>query len=209
LDLVEAGALRRRRIGVLALQGDFSAHARALERAGAEVAEVRSPAALRGLDGLVIPGGESTALLRLMRPERMDEAVTEFHGNGGALFGTCAGLIVLAAQVERPGQESLGLIDLAVERNAYGRQVDSFVGLGRVHLNGGADVPVEMVFIRAPRILRVAAGVEVLGWLGDEPVLARQDRILVSTFHPEMSAENRIHRYFLDSVVGRDVRLHP
>jgi 5'-phosphate synthase pdxT subunit len=158
---------------------------------------------MRHLDGLVIPGGESTALLRLMRPERMDEAVAEFHQAGGALFGTCAGLILLAAQVERPGQESLGLIDLAVERNAYGRQVDSFVGRGRIHLNGGADVPAEMVFIRAPRIRRVGPGVQVLGWLGDEPVLARQERILVSSFHPEMSAENPIHRYFLDSVVGR------
>ena len=185
------------RIGVLALQGDFQAHAAALERAGAEAVEVRSPAHLEGVSGLILPGGESTALLRLMRPERMDQAIADFHRDGGALFGTCAGLILLATRVEGPEQESLGLIDLTVARNAYGRQVESFVGQGRILLNGGPALASEMVFIRAPRIRRVGPGVQALGWLGDEAVLARSGRILVATFHPEMSGRDELHRYFV------------
>lgn len=190
------------RIGVLALQGDFRAHAQALERAGAEAVEVRSPRDLRGLRGLVMPGGESTALWRLLRPENMDQALVQFHRDGGALFGTCAGLILLAAEVENPRQESLGLIDLTVQRNSYGRQVDSFVGWGRIAFNGDPEVPAEMVFIRAPRILRVGPRVDVLGRLRDEPVLARQGRILVSTFHPEMSDTGAVHRYFVALALG-------
>jgi 5'-phosphate synthase pdxT subunit len=185
------------RIGVLALQGDFAAHARALEEAGAQAREVRNPPDLPGLDGLVIPGGESTALLKLMEPERLDEAIREFEREGGALFGTCAGLILLASRVENPPQASLGLIDLTVERNAYGRQIDSFVGRGRVRFPGEPETHPEMVFIRAPRIRSLGPGGVVLGEFDGEPVLAQAGRVLVATFHPEMSRENRVHAYFV------------
>jgi 5'-phosphate synthase pdxT subunit len=185
------------RIGVLALQGDFAAHARALALAGAEAREVRTPGDLEGLDGLILPGGESTALLRLLRPQRMDEAIRGFHRVGGALFGTCAGLILLAARVENPDQESLGLIDLTVERNSYGRQVDSFVGRGVLLLPGQAPSSSEMVFIRAPRIRKVGPRACVLGRLGQEPVLVQEGRILAATYHPEISDGNRVHPYFV------------
>jgi 5'-phosphate synthase pdxT subunit len=191
------------RVGVLALQGDFAAHLRALEEAGALGLEVRTPRDLAGLDGLVIPGGESTTLLKLMRPERLDQAVTEFHRDGGALFGTCAGLNLLARTVTDPEQESLGLCDISVRRNGYGRQVDSFVAAGRLALPGAPEGPAEMVFIRAPRVTRVGPEVSVLGRHREEPVLVAQGRILAATFHPEMSRENAVHAYFLRLAGGR------
>ena len=186
------------KIGVLALQGDFVAHLEALRRLGADGMEVRSPADLAPLDGLIIPGGESTAFLRLMRFERMDSALLEFHHAGRAIFGTCAGLILLARSVLNPPQESLGLIDVTVERNAYGRQVESFVAEGRVSLGNGSEERAEMVFIRAPRIRALGAAVRALGWSGDDPVLAREGSVLVSTFHPEMGSDLSVHRYFLE-----------
>lgn len=185
------------RIGVLALQGDFAAHARALALAGADPSEVRRPNELRGKDGLVIPGGESTTLLKLMAAVSLEAAITEFHRTGGSIFGTCAGLILLAREVRRPAQRSLGLLDVVVERNGYGRQVDSFAATGTL---SSLVLPpeMEMVFIRAPRILSVDASVEVLGRCRDEAVLVRGNRILASTFHPELTAENAIHRYFVE-----------
>src|SRR3989304_3284224 len=161
------------RLGVLALQGDFALHARALARCGADAAEVRKPEALDGLDGLVIPGGESTTLLRLMDAWDFVPALEAFHASGRPIFGTCAGLILLAREVLNPRQFSLGLIDVSVERNAYGRQRESFESRGGALLDG-QSVEIEMVFIRAPRIRRLGAGVASLAALGGETVAARQ-----------------------------------
>ena len=184
------------KIGVLALQGDFALHVKALARCeGVEAVEVRKPEELEGLDGLIIPGGESTTLLKLMEEWRFVPALEKFHGAGKPIFGTCAGLILLARDVESPRQFSLGFIDVGVERNAYGRQRESFAADGEVQLNG-ARHRLEMVFIRAPRIRRVGAGVETLARHADEPVMAREGRVLVATFHPELTTDPAIHRYF-------------
>ena len=187
------------KIGVLALQGDFSLHARAIARCGAQAVEVRKPEQLAELDGLIIPGGESTTLLKLMDAWGFVPALEAFHRGGKPIFGTCAGLILLARGVEGPRQFSLGLIDVAVERNAYGRQRESFEAQGTVRLD---DTPVqlEMVFIRAPRIRRIGPGVKVLAEHRGEPVMARQDRVLVATFHPELTDSTAVHQYFCDVV---------
>ena len=187
------------RIGVLALQGDFALHARALEKCGVEALEVRKPMELDGVDGLVMPGGESTTLLKLMDAWDFVSALEKFHSEGKPIFGTCAGLIILARDVESPKQFSLGLIDVTVERNAYGRQRESFEAKGTAKLAGQA-IPLEMFFIRAPRIRRVGPGVEVLAEYGGEPVMARQDRVLVATFHPELTDNTTVHQYFCDLV---------
>lgn len=187
------------RIGVLALQGDFALHARALARCGVEAVEVRKPEQLEGVSGLIIPGGESTTLLKLMDEWGFVPAIEKFHAAGKPVFGTCAGLIVLARDVENPRQFSLGLIDVAVERNAYGRQRDSFEAPGTAVLDG-RRVPVTMVFIRAPRIRRVGAGVESLAEHGGKTVMARQGSVLVATFHPELTDDPTVHRYFCDLV---------
>ncbi len=192
------------RIGVLALQGDFAAHARAIRSAGGEPVEVRRPGQLAQARGLIIPGGESTTLLRLSREYGFNDAIVDFHRNGGHVYGTCAGLILLAHEVLDPPQPSLGLLDVAVRRNAYGRQVDSFVDTGMLRVNGGAPVPTEMVFIRAPRIVRVGAGVQVIGDLKGEPTLVRQGTIWGGTFHPELSSSLEIHRRFVEAAAGRD-----
>src|SRR5437667_5552511 len=187
------------RIGVLALQGDFALHSRALEKCGVEAVEVRKPIELDGVDGLIMPGGESTTLLKLMDAWDFVPALEKFHGAGKPIFGTCAGLIILARAVESPRQFSLGLIDVAVERNAYGRQRDSFEALGTAVLEG-RRMPVTMVFIRAPRIRRVGAGVESLAEHGGETVMAEQGSVLVATFHPELTDDTTVHRYFCDLV---------
>ena len=203
------------RIGVLALQGDFALHAKALARCRSasrdrstgeasppvdvEAVQVRKPEQLEGVGGLIIPGGESTTLLKLMDEWEFVPAIEKFHAAGKPIFGTCAGLIVLARDVESPRQFSLGLIDVAVERNAYGRQRDSFEALGTAILEG-RRVPVTMVFIRAPRIRRVSAGVESLAEHGGETVMARQGSVLVATFHPELTDDTTVHRYFCDLV---------
>jgi 5'-phosphate synthase pdxT subunit len=187
------------RIGVLALQGDFGLHARALEKCGVEAVEVRKPPELDEVDGLVMPGGESTTLLKLMDAWDFVPALEKFHSEGKSIFGTCAGLIILAREVESPKQFSLGLIDVTVERNAYGRQRESFEAHGTAKLDGQA-IPLEMFFIRAPRIRRVGPGVEVLAEHGGEPVMARQDRVLVATFHPELTDTTTVHQYFCDLV---------
>ena len=189
------------RIGVLALQGDFAAHVRALERLGVEGREVRKPSALEPLDGLIIPGGESTTLLKLMG-DNFPPALRAFHAAGKSIYGTCAGLILLAAEVVSPHQPSLGLIDVTVERNAYGRQRESFETEGEARLNG-APFPVRMVFIRAPRILRTGPGVTVLATYRGEPVFACEGSVLVSTFHPELTDDLGVHRYFRDLLAVR------
>jgi 5'-phosphate synthase pdxT subunit len=190
------------KIGVLALQGDFAMHAKALARCGGEggastveVVEVRKPEQLEDLDGLIMPGGESTTLLKLMDTWGFVPALEKFHAGGRPIFGTCAGLILLAREVTSPPQFSLGLIDVGVERNAYGRQRESFEARGSAEL-GGRRVPVEMVFIRAPRIRRVGAGVQTLAEHGGEPVMARQGTVLVATFHPELTDDPAVHAYF-------------
>ena len=182
-------------IGVLALQGDFALHAKALARVGAGAVEVRKPPELEGVEGLIIPGGESTTLLKLMTAWDFVPAIEKFHAAGKPIFGTCAGLIVLAREVERPRQPSLGLIDVAVERNAYGRQRESFEARGTALLDD-APTPIEMVFIRAPRIRRVGPAVTSLATYEGEPVLARQGTVLAGTFHPELTDDPTVHRYF-------------
>ena len=187
------------RIGVLAIQGDFAAHAAALREAGAEVCEVRKAAELRAVDGLVVPGGESTTLLKfILNPDLgYREAFQEFHQAGKPLFGTCAGLILAAKEVTNPPQFSFGFIDVGVERNAYGRQKESFESVGEGYLRGKAE-PLKMVFIRAPRLIRLGPQVEVLAnWQG-EPVMACQGNVLVASFHPELTGDLTVHRYFLD-----------
>ena len=183
------------RVGVLALQGDFDRHREALGRAGAESLEVRRPEQLAQVDGLVIPGGESTTLLKLMEEWGFVPALETFHAAGKPIFGTCAGLIVLARDVENPRQFSLGLIDVGVERNAYGRQRESFEAPG-VAVLGDCPTPIAMVFIRAPRIRRVGPGVTPLARHGADTVMARQGPVLVATFHPELTGDPSVHAYF-------------
>jgi 5'-phosphate synthase pdxT subunit len=175
------------RVGVLAVQGNFREHAAMLRRLGADVVEVRKPEQLEGLDGLVVPGGESTTFMRLMRLYGLDEALRTF---AGPVFGTCAGMIVL-------DRRHLGLIDLEVDRNAYGRQVASFEADLRLQ---GEDEPLRGVFIRAPRVREVGAGVEVLAEHDGQPVLLRQGRFLVASFHPELTEDTRVHELFLERV---------
>jgi pyridoxal 5'-phosphate synthase pdxT subunit len=178
---------RSLRIGVLALQGAFREHAAALRKLGAEVVEVRLPEELDGLDGLVIPGGESTTMLRLAELYGLDDAI---RGYGGPIFGTCAGMIVV-------DRDHWDLADLAVDRNAFGRQVRSFeadVALA------DDEIPLRGVFIRAPRIRNAGAGIEVLGELDGEPVLVRDGRLLLASFHPELTEDLRVHELFLQLV---------
>lgn len=184
-------------IGVLALQGDFAAHALVLESLGARTRAVRKLAQLQNLDGLVIPGGESTALIKLMNVFDFWDPLKSWIEAGPPVFGTCAGAILLASEVLNPAQKSFALIDITVERNGYGRQVDSFEGRGSF-LSAPSDV--EMIFIRAPKISRLGESVESLGQCRGDTVVARQGNILVSTFHPELSAEPTVHGYFLQMV---------
>ncbi|MFH1567884.1 MAG: pyridoxal 5'-phosphate synthase glutaminase subunit PdxT [Gemmatimonadota bacterium] len=188
-------------IGVLGLQGDFEAHARALRGLGAGVRVVKKPEQLEDVQGLIMPGGESTTLIKLMDAYGFWDPLRDFAAAGHTLFGTCAGLILLAAEVSNPPQRSLGLIDVAVERNGYGRQRESFEAVGRFAA-GGRERDLAMVFIRAPRLRRLGPGVEPLATLGDECVMARQGRVLVATFHPELTDDPFVHQYFLDAVEG-------
>ena len=189
---------RRKRIGVLALQGDFEAHAKALDRAGAEALEVRSVEQLQELDGLVIPGGESTTMLKLLNQEHLLDPLREF-GQTRPIFGTCAGAILLASRVTNPDQESLSLMDIDVERNGYGRQLDSRIARLKPE---GLDRELEAVFIRAPIIKRVGEGAKVLAHYQGDPVLVEQGRHLVATFHPELTSDPSVHRLFLEKVSG-------
>ena len=196
------------RIGVLALQGDFDAHRRRLEELGAEVVLVKKPEQLDAIDGLVIPGGESGTFLKLLGDDGFEKLKQFVHTK--PTFGTCAGAILLPTEVENPQQKGLGAIDIRIRRNAYGRQIDSSIREGRLISNGSisdrsakeksADSPLEMVFIRAPKIERVGDEVEVLATEGNDPVAVRQGRTMAATFHPELSADTRIHQAFLDLV---------
>jgi 5'-phosphate synthase pdxT subunit len=188
------------RVGVLALQGDYELHERMLARIGCGSRQVRKATELAGLEALVIPGGESTTMLKFIEEEGLLEPLRRFHAEGAALYGTCAGVILLAKEVTSPSQASLGLMDVTVERNAYGRQVDSHMAEEPCPELGSAPIP--MVFIRAPVIRRTGPDVRVLARHRGEPVLAREGRILASTFHPELSEDERVHRYFLESVVS-------
>jgi 5'-phosphate synthase pdxT subunit len=191
-----------KKVGVLALQGDFDAHRAALERAGAEPVMVREREQLAGLEGLILPGGESTTMLKLMHYEGLMGELAEL-GRRKPLFGTCAGAILMAREVSSPAQESLGLMDIGVERNAYGRQIDSRV----TEIAPDPDFErrtgpgkLEAVFIRAPIIRRVGEGGKVLARYRGDPVLVEQGRHLVSTFHPELTGDLRVHELFLEKL---------
>jgi len=183
------------KIGVLALQGDFDAHRRRLEELGAEVVMVKKPEQLDDVAALVIPGGESTAFLKLLG-EQGFQKLNDFV-RAKPTFGTCAGAILLAHDVENPPQPGLGALDVSIIRNAYGRQMQSSIRQGASKLG---PQPLEMVFIRAPRFANLGPKVEVLAREGDDPVLVRQGKVLAATFHPELSDDKRVHQYFLDLV---------
>lgn len=189
------------KVGVLALQGDFAAHVAALARVGIESIEVRYAAQLDAIDGLILPGGESTTLLRLIADLRLEPPLRAFRARGGAIFGTCAGAILIAREVFGPKQPSLGFLDIDVERNAYGRQRESFEAEAPAAVFG--DAPLPMVFIRAPRIVRVGAGIDVLARHGGEPVLVQHGAVMAGTFHPEMTPDGRVHRHFASLAASR------
>jgi len=180
-------------IGVLALQGDFDAHRKRLEELGAEVVLVKKPEQLDEIEGLIIPGGESSTILKLLGAAGF-EKLKQFV-RVKPTFGTCAGAILLANEVENPTQPGLGALDITVRRNAYGRQIDSSIREGQFR-----NRPIEMVFIRAPKIERVGEGVEVIATEGKDPVLVRRGKTLAATFHPELSDDRSIHQYFLEMV---------
>ena len=184
-------------IGVLALQGDYAAHAVALKEVGADAVLVRSVAQLAGLDGLIIPGGESTTFLKFLERDGFLADLAEFVRTKPT-FGTCAGCILLADEVVHPAQASLAVLHATVERNSYGRQIDSSIEHAATALGGD---PLEMVYIRAPRILKVAEDVEVLAERDGFPVLVRQGDLLAATFHPELSDDRRVHRLFVEMVM--------
>jgi 5'-phosphate synthase pdxT subunit len=190
-------------VGVLALQGDWLAHGVMLTPLGVEVLPVRTAAALERADALVVPGGESTAMLRLMEPERLDDLIAERIRTGMPVLGICAGLILLASHVE-PDQPSLGLLDVDVVRNAYGRQIHSTIVPIEVDDELGEPGSMEAVFIRAPRITRQGSDVKTLGRSGEEAVLVRQGRVVGATFHPELTSDGRVHRMFCELAEGGD-----
>ena len=185
-------------VGILAIQGDFAMHGKMLDRIGASWRLVKHAAELEEVSGLIMPGGESTTMLKVFAANGLGSAVKEFAAQGKPIFGTCAGAILLAQDVLNPPQERLGLMDITVERNAYGRQIDSSVQQG--DCPEIADHLVEMVFIRAPIIRRVGKGVRVLGRCADLPVLVEQGNLLAATFHPELTEDETIHRYFLRKI---------
>jgi pyridoxal 5'-phosphate synthase pdxT subunit len=196
-------------VGILALQGDFAAHSQVLEALQVPWQLVKTPDELARVDGLIIPGGESTTLLKLMATSGLQPALQQFHAQGRPVFGTCAGLILLARETRQPAQESLGFIDLVAIRNAYGRQVDSFVAPGTPLLPEALGTPpLPMVFIRAPKIGAMGARVSPLASCGGEIVLAQQGRVLVATFHPELTSDRRVHAYFLRLVQERSAAEH-
>jgi 5'-phosphate synthase pdxT subunit len=182
------------KIGILAIQGDYAAHAAALERLGVAHSLVRWPRDLESLDGVILPGGESTTILKFLGEEGLDKAIVDFAADGRAIFGTCAGTILLAREVKNPPQRSLDLLDAVVLRNAYGRQLASEIRREPTSLRAEA---LEMVFIRAPIIESVGPGVEILARSADQPVLVRQGAILAATFHPELTADSAVHELFV------------
>jgi pyridoxal 5'-phosphate synthase pdxT subunit len=188
------------KIGILAVQGDFEAHAAILSRMGVETVEVRTVKDLEGCDGLILPGGESTTQLQFMQEEGLFDAVKQFASDYHAVFGTCAGAILLATRVKNPEQESLGLLDMTVLRNAYGRQVASDVVQGKSTLK---QEPLEMVFIRGPVIESVGPGVEVLADYAGKPALVQKGRIMAAGFHPELTDDTTVHQHFLNLIEGK------
>jgi 5'-phosphate synthase pdxT subunit len=182
------------KIGILAIQGDYAAHAAALERLGVAHSLVRWPRDLESLDGVILPGGESTTILKFLGEDGLDKAIVDFAADGRAIFGTCAGTILLAREVKNPPQRSLDLLDAVVLRNAYGRQLASEIRREPTSLRAEA---LEMVFIRAPIIESVGPGVEILARSADQPVLVRQRAILAATFHPELTADSAVHELFV------------
>jgi pyridoxal 5'-phosphate synthase pdxT subunit len=187
------------KIGILAVQGDFEAHAAMLARLDADSVEVRTPADLEGCDGLILPGGESTTQLQFLQEEGLADAIGKFAQQGGAIFGTCAGAILLATEVANPKQDSLKLLDMTVLRNAYGRQVASDVVWGPTKLK---KEPLEMVFIRGPVIERAGPDVEVLAEYAGKPALVQRDNIMAATFHPELTDDTTVHEHFLSLVAA-------
>jgi len=187
------------KIGILAVQGDFAAHAAMLARLDAESVEVRTPADLEGCDGLILPGGESTTQLQFLQEEGLADAIGKFAKHGGAIFGTCAGAILLATEVENPRQDSLKLLDMTVLRNGYGRQIASNVVSGPTKLKGE---PLEMVFIRGPIIQRAGPGLKVLAEYAGKPALVQRDHIMAATFHPELTDDTTVHQHFLSLVAS-------
>lgn len=184
-------------IGVSGIQGDFREHKWMIEKLGYETLVVRTPEELEKVDALIIPGGESTTMIRIMKRIGLFDALKEKILNGFPVYGTCAGLIVLAKEIENYPQESLGVIDIKVMRNAYGRQVDSFDEMVEIK---GFDKPFKAVFIRAPRVDEWGSEVEVLSMLDNHPIMLRQKNVLVTSFHPELTDDTRVHEYFLKMV---------
>ena len=185
------------KIGILAVQGDFDAHTRMLASMGVETVEVRNPGDLADCDALILPGGESTTQLQFLKEEGLEDAIRKFAAEAKAIFGTCAGAILLATEVKNPRQDSLKLLDMTVLRNGYGRQVHSDVVSGPSTLR---KEPLEMVFIRGPVIERVGPNVEVLAEFASKPALVQKGHILASAFHPELTSDTTVHRHFLDLV---------
>ena len=182
------------KIGILAVQGDFAAHAAMLQGMGIATVEVRTPADMEGCAGLILPGGESTTQLQFLQEEGLAETIKKFAAAGNAVFGTCAGAILLASDVENPKQESLGLLDMTVLRNGYGRQIASDVFFAKSTLK---DELLEMVFIRGPIIERTGPGIEILANHAGKPAIVRKGRLLATTFHPELTSDTTVHEYFL------------
>jgi 5'-phosphate synthase pdxT subunit len=191
---------KAKKVGILAVQGDFEAHAATLARMGAEYVFVRTPRDLESVDAVILPGGESTTQWKFLVEEGLDKSLLEHAAKGGAIFGTCAGAILLAREVHNPAQQSLGLADITVIRNGYGRQLASEVRHGATAISAE---PIEMVFIRAPIIERVGPDVLVLAKSEGQPVLILQGRILIATFHPELTSDTTVHEYFLRMARGQ------
>jgi 5'-phosphate synthase pdxT subunit len=187
------------KVGILAVQGDFEAHGATLDRMGVEHVYVRTPGDLDGVDAVILPGGESTTQWKFLVEEGLDKALLALAGQGGSFFGTCAGAILLAREVRNPGQPSLGVADITVIRNGYGRQLASEV---RHEFTTLSPSPMEMVFIRAPIIERTGPAVEVLAKSQGKPVLMRQGQVLISTFHPELTSDASVHEYFVRMAAG-------
>jgi pyridoxal 5'-phosphate synthase pdxT subunit len=190
------------KIGVLAVQGDFEAHKAILQQLGVETVEVRSPGELDGCAGLILPGGESSTQLQFLQEEGLQSAIEKFARDGGAIFGTCAGAILLATEVKNPQQDSLKLLDITVMRNGYGRQVASDVVIGKSKIK---KEPLEMVFIRGPIIERAGPDVAILAEYAGKPALVQKGNVMAATFHPELTDDTTVHQHFLDiaSAAGR------
>jgi 5'-phosphate synthase pdxT subunit len=203
--VVRAKGVSAVKIGILAVQGDFAAHAAMLAGMGVESVEVRVPEDLQGCDGLILPGGESSTQLQFLQEEGLYEAIQQFSREGKAIFGTCAGAILLATEVKNPQQGSLGLLDMTVLRNAYGRQIASDVVSGASKLK---KEPLEMVFIRGPVIERVGPGIEVLAEYAGKPALVQKGNILAAAFHPELTDDTTVHARFVE-LAGKNSNPQP